>query len=249
MKGLPVVLGMMLAVSLLFNVVAFVRLAEEPAVPGASPRGQIRPEPRAERSADAPAPAGAGSLEEAAPAAAGLAPTPAVPATPTAASPAPTITTSSLRNDPEVRDVLQANEAFSAFWKDLDRVFKLRSKFDERKYSQTVLTASSDFLGLEDPRRAQFEEASKSAAMSIAAARKEQDAAKKALPPKDKTNPAALAAYEQQKDLIGARYDTQVKAAVDTLKPYLNAGDARHQEFLQSAERWLRNLAPRASQP
>lgn len=41
------------------------------------------------------------------------------------------------------------------------------------------------------------------------------------------------------------RYQTQVKAAVDSLRPYLSATDARHQEFLSNADKWLRTLAPR----
>lgn len=238
MKSLPVILGMVLAVSLLFNVVAFVRLSEEP-VPAAPVRVASASDHRPALPAAVEVPAAARTVQE---------PVPVLPApagTPNAAPAAGTITTPSIRNDPKVREVLQANEAFGAFWKDLDRVFKVRSKFDEQKYEQTVLGATSDFLELGEPKRTQFEETSRAAAMSIAAARREQDAAKKGLPPKDKANPTAAAAYEQQKDLIEARYDGQVKAAVDSLRPYLNASDARHQEFLGSAEKWLRNLAPR----
>src|SRR6185369_16361217 len=137
----------------------------------------------------------------------------------------------SLRNDPKVREVLQANEAYGAFWKDIDRLSKVRSKFDEPKYQQTVTTATSDFLELGDPARAQFEEAARIAATNYAQAKKEYEAAKTALPPKDKSNPTAVAAYQQQKDALDLRYQTQVKAAVDSLRPYLNPADARHQEF------------------
>jgi hypothetical protein len=239
MKALPVVLGMVLTVSLMFNVVAFVRLNEEPA-PAVPARGPAATQPRpAEQPVDAPA-AAAKAVEAPAPAA------PAAAGTPKAA---PTIATSSIRNDPKVREVLQANEAYNSFWRDLDRVAKVRSKFDEPKYAQTVLTASTDFLELGDPKRGQFEEAAQAAAASYAAARKEQDAAKKALPPKDKSNATAYAVYQQQKDEIDLRFNNQVQAAVATLKPYLSAENARHQEFLQNAGKWLRTLAPRPTQP
>ena len=252
MKSLPVVLGMMLAVSLLFNVVAFVRLSEGPAA-AAPARGlsaaASRPASAASDLAELPGVAVPRTVAHPLPAERESAPLPPPSDDPKPASGAAAIPTSSIRNDPKVREVLQANEAFNAFWKDLDRVAKVRSKFDDAKYSQTVLTATSDFLELGDPRRAQFEEAAQAAAAAYAAARREQDAAKKALPPKDKANPTTYAAYQQQKDAIDLRFDTQVQTAVASLKPYLTADNARHQEFLQSATKWLRNLAPRPTQP
>jgi hypothetical protein len=241
MKGLPVLMGIALAVSVLFNVVAFVRLSDDdaPVMPSKAPV-----------TIDARKPVAAESAVEAALAAAPVeAPAPARE-TPTASAPksapsGPALTQSSLRNDPKVREVLQANEAYGAFWKDIDRLSKVRGKFDEPKYQQTVATATSDFLELGDPARGQFEEAARIAANNYAQAKMEYDVAKSALPPKDKSNPTTYAAYQQQKDVIDVRYQTQVKAAVDSLKPYLNAGDARHQEFLSNADKWLRTLAPR----
>jgi len=244
-KGLPVLLGIALAVSVLFNVVAFVRLSDDdaPVTPARPPvASDARKAPAAESAVDA--------VLAAAPVEA------AVPAreapTATAAKPAgkngptgPTLTQPSLRNDPKVREVLQANEAYGAFWRDIDRLSKVRGKFDEAKYQQTVTTATSDFLELGDPARAQFEEAARIAANSTAQAKNEYEAAKSALPPKDKSNPTTYAAYQQQKDALDARYQTQVKAAVDSLRPYLNAADARHQEFLSNADKWLRTLAPK----
>src|SRR6185436_5820776 len=127
-----------------------------------------------------------------------------------AAPSGPPLTQASLRNDPKVREVLQANEAYGAFWRDIDRLSKVRSKFDEPKYQQTVTTATSDFLELGDPARAQFEEAARIAAANTAQAKKEYEAAKTALPPKDKSNPTSYAAYQQQKDALDLRYQTQV---------------------------------------
>ncbi|MBI3857300.1 MAG: hypothetical protein HY293_16560 [Planctomycetes bacterium] len=247
MKTAPVILGMLLAVSLLFNVVAFVRLKENDA-PAPSARKPVAPDARPAipappvESPAAPAAAVAPPVRENAPV------TAAAPGGKTA-TPLSPIQTASLRNDPKVREVLQAGESFNVFWRDLDRVVKARSRFEEPKYVQTVTTATSDFLELGDPNRAQFEEASKIAAANYAQAKKEHDAAKAALPPKDKANPTSFAAYEQQKDAIDLRFQTQVKSAVDSLKPYLNLNDARHQEFVMSAERWLRNLAPKPAKP
>jgi len=246
MKTMPVVLGAALAVSLLFNIVAFVRLSDDeaPAMPTRTPAApEARKSPAAESAPEAhlePAP-----VETPAPAVGSVA-VPAVrPAAKGAPSPGPALTQASLRNDPKVVEVLQANEAYGAFWKDIDRLSKVRSKFDEAKYQQTVLTATEDFLALGDPNRAQFEEAAKFAANATTQAKRDYEAAKAALPPKDKSNPTALAAYEQQKDALDLRYQTQVKAAVDSLKPYLNLSDARHQEFLSNADKWLRTFAPK----
>jgi hypothetical protein len=245
MKGLPVLLGIALAVSVLFNVIAFVRLSDDDApVTPTKPSAPIDArKPMAVQSAaeavlpSSPAEAAA-PAREAAPVAAA---TPAGKSAPSGAA----LTQPSLRNDPKVREILQANEAYGAFWKDIDRLSKVRGKFDEPKYQQTVATATSDFLELGDPARGQFEEAARIAAGTYALARKEYDAAKAGLPPKDKSNPTAYAAYQQQKDALDLRYQTQVKAAVDSLKPYLDASDARHQEFLSNADKWLRTLAPR----
>jgi len=245
MKTLPVVLGAALAVSLLFNVVAFVRLSDDdaPATPARAPiASESRKAPAAESAVDALL--GAVPVESPAPARESAA-APAVRPAAKGAPSGPALTQASLRNDPKVREVLQANEAYGAFWKDIDRLSKVRSKFDEPKYQQTVLTASEEFLELGDPNRTQFEEASKAAANATAQAKREYEAAKSALPPKDKSNPTSFAAYEQQKDALDLRYQSQIKAAVDSLKPYLNLSDARHQEFLSNADKWLRTLAPK----
>lgn len=242
MKSLPVILGMLLAVSLLFNVVAFVRLGEDPPAVAPARTPEARRAVPAERPAEI-APVAAAPERPASPGVE-AAPAPVVPSAGKAPAPL-SLTTPSLRNDPKVREVLQANESFNAFWKDLDKVYKVRNKFDEAKYTQAVMTATTDFLELGDPNRAQFEEAARVAAGSYAQVRREHDAARAALPQKDKSNPTSLAAYEQQKDAIDLRTQSQVKSVVDTLRPYLNASDARHQEFLQNADKWLRNLAPK----
>ena len=246
MKNLPVILGMLLAVSVLFNVVAFVRMTEDEApaaapVKASAPAEVRKPAPSEPSLAERPAESAAPGRESA--------PLSSALATAKAAPPGPALTQPSLRNDPKVREVLQANEAYGAFWKDIDRLSKVRSKFDEAKYQQSVLAATEDFLQLGDPARAQFDEAARIAANGVARTKKEHDAAKGALPPKDKNNPAALAAYEQQKDALDLRAQAQVRAAVDSLKPYLNSSDARHQEFLSNAEKWLRALAPKPAKP
>jgi len=244
MKTLPVVLGAALAVSLLFNVVAFVRMADDDA-PAPLPRASVSPEARrtaaVEPVLEAAVPAAA--VEPAAAPAREPALKSSLKGAPSSSGPA--LTQASLRNDPKVQEVLKANEAYGAFWKDIDRLSKVRSKFDEPKYQQTVLTATEEFLELGDPNRAQFEEAARIAANNYALAKRDHDAARAALPPKDKSNPTAVAAYEQQKDALDLRYQTQIKAVVDSLKPYLNLSDARHQEFLSNADRWLRTLAPK----
>lgn len=154
-----------------------------------------------------------------------------------------------VRNDPKVSEVLDAQDSYSAYWKDLDRVFKARSKFDESKYVQTVLAATVDYLELPENGRVAFSQAAQSAAVGVAQARKDYDAARKALPPKDKANPATYTAYQQQKDGIDARYQEQVKVAVESLKVALDPNRPRHAEFASNAEKWLRNIAPRPSQP
>jgi hypothetical protein len=247
MKSLPVILGMLLAVSVLFNVVAFVRLAdnEAPVVAARIPVAAsetLRPVPAAEAPNDVLV---AKNLEPAASPREAAAPVVPGKAGGKSGASGATLTQASLRNDPKVREVLQANEAYGAFWRDIDRLSKVRSKFDEPKYQQSVLTATEEFLELGDPNRAQFEEAAKIAANNYAQAKKEADAAKAGLPPKDKANPTSYAAYQQQKDAIDLRYQTQIKAAVDSLKPYLNTNDARTAEFLSNADKWLRTLAPR----
>jgi hypothetical protein len=246
MKGLPVLLGIALAVSVLFNVVAFVRLSEDEPPAVMPPKRPVAIDARKPMAAESAVQAVLAAPAVEAPAPAQEAVTPSAPkAAGKIASPGPALTQPSLRNDPKVLEVLQANEAYGAFWKDIDRLSKVRGKFDEPKYQQTVATATSDFLELGDPARAQFEEAARIAAGTYAQAKQEYETAKDALPPKDKSNPTTYAAYQQQKDVIEVRYQTQVKGAIDSLKPYLNAGDARHQEFLSNADKWLRTIAPK----
>jgi hypothetical protein len=251
MKAGTVVLGMMLAVSGLVNLVLLARLRERGEVkagaPAASPRASLRddraPQPaRAERPLEAAVPLPSPVAEPAA----------AAPLTVKSggakAAPAP-ITIPAVRNDPQVLGVLEAQEEFNVFWKDLDRVFKARSKFDEPKYFQTVVTATEDFLGLPESTRAAFREAAKSGASGLAYARREYDAARKALPPKDKANVAAYAAYQQQKEALDIRYQEQTRLAVEGVKVHLDPKQPRHAELASNLEKWLKNLAPKATQP
>ena len=169
MKGLPVLLGIALAVSVLFNVVAFVRLSDDdaPVMPARAPVAIDARKPVAAESA-VEAVLAAAPVEALAPARES-----AAPSAPKSTPSGPALTQTSLRNDPKVREVLQANEAYGAFWKDIDRLSKVRGKFDEPKYQQTVATASSDFLELGDPARGQFEEAARIAANNYAQAKQE----------------------------------------------------------------------------
>lgn len=243
MKIWPVTLGVLLLISLLFNAVALVRLKEaEGERHAAAARFQVSTEaPATPLRAEAPLPDHGGTSRPSAPAVSA----PSVgKAVPPGAAPV-----SSVRNDPKVTAVLDAQDSFNAFWKDLDRIFKARAKFEEPKYLEAVLGSTMDYLEIPESGRAAFSQAAAAASLSVANARKEYDAGRKALPPKDKTNAAAYAAYQQQKAAVDTRYQEQVKAAVDGLKVTLDINRPRHLEFASNAEKWLRNLAPRPSQP
>ena len=243
MKITLIGLGIALAVSLLFNMVLLGRLRDEEDL-----RTTLQTAPRPSRSE--------ASVELGRPL---EAPEPlptirgaplVVPAASTAKSPAPAPAASSIvRNDPKVQEVLDAQDSFSAFWKDLDRVVKARARFDEAKYVQTVLTSTMDFLELPPSVRAPFSQAAQAAASAAAMARKDYDAARKALPPKDKSNAAAYADYQQRKDAVDLRYQTLMKTAVDGLRVHLDPNRPRHAEFASNSEKWIRNLAPRPTQP
>lgn len=233
MKNSTAILGALLALSLLFNAVAFVRLQEAPPAPVAPP-----PVPRPVR-AELPTPSSDAPVY--------ATPAPAArPAEPplVAAAPAPTPKANVVK-DPQVLGVLEAQDDFGVLWKELDRVFKARGKLDETAYAQTVFSALGEFLGMSTSARAAFAEALQAGAASLAAARAEHQAAKDALPPKDKTNVASLAAYQQQKDAIDLRYQERSKAAVDGVKSHLDLRQPRHAELAGNLERVLRNLAPR----
>ena len=150
-----------------------------------------------------------------------------------------------IRHDPLILGVIQAQEEFGAFWKDLDRVFKARSKLEESRYSQSVIAAVQDFLGLPDAARPAFEQALRNAALQLAETRKEFDLARQSLPPKDKNNPAVYALYQQQKDALDLRYQERTKGVVDGVKAQLDLKNPRHGELAGNLEKLLRNLAPR----
>jgi hypothetical protein len=248
MKMEAIVLRTLLGLSLLFNAVAFVRLRgrEEvgPAAPAPAPRPRA-PEARPsgdDRESPSPGFVPASIPEAAAPSA------PAVPgAVPSArsASAAPG-SIPAVRNDPQVRGVLEAQEDFGVFWKDLDRLFKARSKFDEAKYSQTVLAAVGDFLNLSPTSRGAFAGAVTSAASALAEAARQHDAAKNALPPKDKTNLAVYAAYQEQKAAVDLQYKERTRIATEGVKAHLDLAQPRHAELASNLEKLLKNLAPRA---
>ncbi len=218
-------LAVALGLSLLGNVVLLSRL-----------RDQKEPRPAAPRTPErAPAP-----VQAAVPAeiiivrAETPAPVPAAAPPPRTSTPAPP----SIRHDPQVLGVIQAQEDFGAFWKELDRVFKARSKLEEGLYVRSVIEAVQDFLGLRGPA---FEQALRSGALQLAETRKEFDLAKQSLPPKDKTNPA----YQQQRDALDARFQERTKTIVDGVKIHLDPKVPRHMELEGNLERLLRNLAPR----
>ena len=228
MKSL--LLGAALAVSALFNVVAFVRLSEDKAA--------VEPVRKPRLKVDGEASVEAVPVEPAIP----------IPDAPPAAISAPAglaLSQASIRKDPKVQEVLEADDAYGSFWKDLSRLAKVRGGFDESAYQQSVLAATVEFLQLSDWSRASFEEAAKAAANTTVLAAREHEEARAALPPRDRSNPSALAAYEVQRNAPDFRYRNQVQAAVDGLKPFLNPADPRHIRFLSNADRWLRLLAPR----
>jgi hypothetical protein len=146
--------------------------------------------------------------------------------------------------DPVVLEVLDAQDSFAALWKDLDRLYKVRERLDEEKFLQSVLSISAQYLELDELRRNQFSEIARGATKTLFEARKELDAARKALPPKNKGD----AAWQAQKDAVDARYDAAVTAAVDGLRTCLDTTRSRHVEFASHADKWLRNLAPRPPQ-
>jgi len=247
MKIILVGTAIALAVSLLFNVVLMGRLHDEEemrttlqtAPRPSRPESPIETGGRPYSSTPEPLP----TIREAPlviPAASSSNPRAAVPGTT-----APSI----IRSDPKVQEVLDAQDSFSAFWKDLDRVVKARNRFDEAKYVQTVMTSTMDYLELGPSVRGSFSQAAASSASAASMARKDYDAARQALPPKDKANPTTYAAYQQQKDAVDARYQAQMKAAVDGLKAHLDPNRPRHAEFASNSERWIRNLVPRPTQP
>jgi hypothetical protein len=233
MKAGTVALALALGMSLLANVALLARLREEPPPPAPRPPERVRP------AAAAPVTEVVVVREESAPAAVA-----ASPAAPPPARPAP-VALAAVQADPQVLGVIRAQEEFGAFWKDLDRVFKARAKVEEERYAQSVIGSVLDFLNLPAGSRPAFDQALRDGSLRLADIRKEHDLAKQALPPKDKTNPAAQAAYQQQKDALDLRRDERTKAVVDGVKLHMDLKDPRHAELAGNLEKLLRNLAPR----
>lgn len=246
-RAVPIALGLLLAASALLNVVLFQRLNEPAPVPG--PAGTAREArvetpvaPAADRSDQVLREISAlrrevaelrGRPVESAP--------PDAPARPYAA-PAPA--SGVAIDDPKVAQVLEEQERFRAFWRDLDRVFNARGKIDETQYSGTVIDATLDYLALADPARPRFSETALQTAADWGRMRREYDEARKALPPRDKENAVA---YDAQRKQIDQRYKDQSKASVDRMKILLDLTQTRHAEFATHLDRWLRELAPRST--
>jgi len=250
MKTGTVILAAALGVSVLFNLVAFARLRDRDEPKSAASSGTPRLA-REERTAPAP-PEERGFSTAPAPAVREAESFPGAPAPQKSGSKksgSDPLTLPSVRNDPQVLGVLEAQEEFGVFWKDLDRIFKARSKFDEAKYVQTVLTATEDFLLLPEASRPAFREAVKSATAGLGNVRRDYDAAKKALPPKDKSNAQAYAVYQQQKDGLDLRYNEQTRAVLDGVKAHMDLKQPRHAELASNLEKYLRNLMPKPTQP
>lgn len=242
MKAAIGILSVSLAVSLLFNLMALARFRDSASTPSAGPSTSrtARPDPDGEAPPRSYAPIPVPQVREA---------PLVVPAATAPRGTAPVTVPSVIRADPKVQEVLDAQDAFSAFWKDLDRVVKARSRFDEAKYSQTVITATADYLELPESSRGPFFQAAQTAASNAALVRKEYEDSRKALPQRDKANPASYTAYQQQKDAIDVRYQNQMKALTEGLKQSLDLNRPRHAEFASNAEKWIRNLAPRPTTP
>ncbi len=236
-----IILGALLAVSVLLNVVLLTRRSEAPS--GAVAVRPVRKE------AAAAAPGGAADVPL--PVRVPLDAPAALPASSSTASPPPASgSVPSVRRDPRIADVLEAQDRFAEFWKDLDRLFKAKGRVDDAQYFQAAVSATADFLELPATARTHFTEASRAGVAALARSRQEYDQARSALPPRDKNNPASSALYQERKDAVDARYQEQVKAAVNGVRTVLDPARPRHAEFSASAEKWLRNLVPpKPSQP
>jgi hypothetical protein len=228
--ALPTV-SILLGVSVLLNFVLLRRQPDEgparsrAAAPSAVPQVPAAPAPAVLAPAE-PAPLRAASSS--------------APAAPVAArSPAPP---SSIRNDPRVAEVLDAQEKFGAFWKDLGPLFKAKGKLDDAKYFQTVVGSTSDFLELGEPVRTQFHEAARFGVAALRQARRDYDAARAALPVRNKADVAAEAVYQDRKNAVDGRYQEQVDAAVKSVVATLDPARPRHAEFAAEAGRWLKSL-------
>jgi hypothetical protein len=241
-----IALVVLLFCSVLFNVVALVRMSDSP-----------RPEPAGRLSAAAkPAPPaepewgpqGTDYRPPAEPAPRALAPRADSGAPPVEVVPLAASKVGSIRTDPRVAGVIDAQEKFGIFWKDLDKVFKARDRLEPEPYFQTVTQGTMDFLEIPEYQRGAFVSSTRAAVDAMARARREHAEARKLLPPKVKGDPAASAAYDQQKNAIDARYDAQAKSAMDMLGGNLDPKKPRHAEFIARSDNWLRYLVPK-SQP
>jgi hypothetical protein len=252
MQTRPVVLGtlgLLLAVSLLLNVVAFTRMngarsERSSASPTASPAAPAPARPAAPASADARLDQVLLELaqlrREVARLSGGASPAPVTAAAPGSGAPAdaPTLTF----DDPQVARVIQEQSEWRSFWRQLDRVFDARSQLDETVYQKSVFDATTDFLGLQEPARAQFVQSAKLAAVDLARVRREYDEARNALP----SRTADPQGYETQRRQLDLRYRDQLKAVVDRVRVYLDPAQTRHSEFSDQAYDWLRKLGPRS---
>ncbi len=155
----------------------------------------------------------------------------------------------SVKDDPAVAAVIEAQDSFGAFWKDLERLFKAKSRLDDAKVFETALGTTMDFLELPAGSRPRFFESARAGVALIAQARREYEAGRKAIPPRDKSNPASVALYDQQKNAVDDRYQEQVRVAVEGVKSNLDASRPRHVEFGGAAEKWLKSLVPKGAQP
>lgn len=248
MKLSPAVcLGLVIALffSLLFNAVALLRSAEPPSRP---------PALRLDSAAARPAPAKAHAEPDAPswsppPEAARSEPEVRVSkkAMPAESGTVPAGGGSYVKLDPKVAGVLEAQEKFGKFWKDLDKVIKAKDRLDGETYFQAVSQSTMDFLELSEAQRGGFVSATRASVESMVHARRERDQARALLPPKDKNNPATYALYQQQKDAVDARYKAQNQAAVELLKGQLDPRSPRHAEFVQRADGWVRDLVPKSA--
>jgi hypothetical protein len=237
MKATPafVTVSILLGCSVLLNAVLLLR-PEDPE--------PTRRAPLPARSESLPAPAAPASLPaaEPAPPSEPLRKTPEPTGKSVAAAPARSV---SVKDDPAVAAVIDAQRSFKAFWDDLDQLFKAKSRLDDQKVFESALRTTMDYLEIPETTRTAFVEAARGGAAAVALAKSEEDAAKQALPPKDKNDPGGAAAIDQQKKAIDARYKERVKAAVDGVRSRLDLQNPRHVEFASNAEKWLRNLVPK----
>ena len=231
-------LGILLLASLLGNVILITRSEDPPDARKTPPPVRSAANPSAERERS-PVP---GPVEKDV-----LPPdesTPAVKPEPRTNSTA--AFSSGVLEDPVVAGVVQAQEDFKAFWKDMERLADARKRLEYDRYFSASIEATQKFLGLSEPLRSKFGRQIRTAVAGLARARADYERAKEFYPPYDKKDPASYQLYKQQRDANKDRYQRAEDAAVEGVISLLDRNLPRHVEFASSSkvDNWLEDLFP-----